>query len=186
MISSQLILFLMITVIPESNKTHESHSWVEQELSAETLVLGQLVGTWRADQEILQPTGEWKKAPAESEWRFYYILGGQGIQDDWTSTSVDADGVETKTYGTNIRIYNPEKKHWEMAWLDTNNRSLGIFTAKRLNGALIMEGHNAKGREVRNTFHDIGKNEFRWKQEWTFDEGKSWVTVSRIHCTRVN
>jgi hypothetical protein len=48
-----------------------------------------------------------------------------------------------------------------------------------------MDGTNASGRHIKNTFFNISENEFNWKQEWTFDDGKSWVEVTKIHCRRV-
>lgn len=86
--------------------------------------------------------------------------------------------------GTNIRIYNAEEKQWHMAWIDKNNRRLATFTAVYEDGKIIMSGRNAQGRQIRNTFYNITSNEFDWQQEWTFDEGKTWVAVSKIHCTR--
>ena len=65
------------------------------------------------------------------------------------------------------------------------NRRLATFTALNENGAVIMDGTNASGRHIKNTFFNISENEFDWKQVWTFDDGKSWVEVTKIHCRRV-
>lgn len=148
----------------------------------ETELLGQLIGTWSIDQSIINSDGMWGNRKRKAKWRFYYILDGQAIQDDWIT--IDSLNNEVVT-GTNIRIYNPEEKQWHMAWIDKTNRRLATFTAVNDSGKVIMDGTNAKGRHIKNTFFNITENEFDWKQEWTFDEGKTWVVVTKIHGVRI-
>lgn len=147
----------------------------------ETLQLGQLVGIWTAEQTVRESDGAWSQKKTHGEWRWYYILDGHAIQDDWMSRD---GGEEFHPIGTNIRIYNPSEKKWYMAWIDKNNRTLAVFTAISENGNVVMTGTNAKGRVVRNTFSNITGQSFEWVQEWTGDEGKSWFAVARIECKR--
>jgi hypothetical protein len=148
----------------------------------ETELLGQLVGTWSIEQSFINNDGTWSDNKRKAKWKWYYILYGHAIQDDWiTFDSLDNEIVT----GTNIRIYNPEEKQWYMAWIDKTNRRLATFTAVNDSGKVIMDGTNAKRRHIKNTFFNISENEFDWKQEWTFDEGKSWIVVSKIHGVRI-
>lgn len=148
----------------------------------ETKLMGQLAGAWDAEQTIIGKDGTWSSGRrSKGIWRWYYILDGHAIQDDWIS--IDSLNRK-KAVGTNIRIYNPEDKLWYMAWIDKNHRRLAIFTAISDNGDVIMDGTNSNGRHIHNIFYNIKNETFDWKQEWTFDEGKSWVEVARIHCTR--
>ncbi|MCG6914063.1 hypothetical protein LJE86_09120, partial [bacterium BMS3Abin03] len=101
--------------------------------------------------------------------------------DDWIS--IDSLN-RRKAVGTNIRIYNSEDKLWYMAWIDKTHRRLATFTATNESGNIVMDGTNSNGRHIHNTFYNIKQDTFDWKQEWTFDEGKSWVEVARIHCVR--
>ena len=99
---------------------------------------------------------------------------------------VEPANTKSATFsGTNIRIYNPKDKIWNMAWFDTNNRKIGIFTAVEKKDTILMEGKNALGREIRNVFSDISETKFTWTQFWTFDDGKTWIDVSKIWCTKV-
>jgi len=151
------------------------------EAPTETKQLGQLAGVWEAEQTIWQKDGSWSEEKTKAEWRWYYILAGHAIQDDWYSV----DSTNTLQWiGTNIRIYSPEEKLWHMAWIDKNNRRLATFTAIYENDAVIMSGKNAQGRQIKNTFYNMTNSDFDWKQEWTFDEGNSWVEVARIYCKR--
>ena len=141
----------------------------------------ELIGTWTATQSIRNQDGSWSEKPEKYIWNFYSILDGEAIQDDWIVN--DSTG-QKYTSGTNIRIFNSKENQWHMAWIDKTNRRTAIFTAKNENGQVVMNGTNATGRHVRNTFFNITKQNFDWKQEWTFDDGNTWVEVVRIKCNR--
>lgn len=147
----------------------------------ETAQLAPLVGTWEAVRFIRRRDGSWS-SPVKALWQWYYILDGHAIQDDWGLLD-DSTGA-LQTIGTNLRIYNPTKKHWEMTWIDKSARSVLFFKATEVDGKVIMNGKNAKGQQVRNTFSDITPASFLWQQEWTMDGGNSWFVVVKIECRR--
>ena len=151
----------------------------------ETKMLSQLFGVWDAYQVKRNRDGTWASDTTRSEWRWYSILDGHAIQDDWIKFEATNGSAQTpQVVGTNIRIYNSSENQWHMAWIDKTNRRLAIFTARNKNNTVIMSGKNAQGRQIRNTFFNLSEDEFDWKQEWTFDGGKTWVEVSKIHCKR--
>lgn len=151
----------------------------------ETLTLARLFGIWDAFQVKRNRDGGWSADTTHAEWHWYPILDGHAVQDDWISLGPDTGSTESRqVVGTNIRIYNAEEKQWHMAWIDKTNRRLAIFTATHDGDMIVMNGNNANGRKVRNTFFDISGLSFRWKQEWTFDQGETWVEVARIACRR--
>lgn len=153
------------------------------EAPQETEQFGQLAGIWDAQQTIRNRDGSWSDKTTKAEWRWYYILDGQAIQDDWFS----ADSANNLQWvGTNIRIYNPDEKQWYMAWIDKTNRKLATFISTYEDGIMTMDGTNAKGRHIKNIFSNLSKESFDWVQQWTFDEGKTWVEVTKIHCTKKN
>jgi hypothetical protein len=151
----------------------------------ETEQLGRLVGIWDAEQIKRNRDGSWSDEKSHAEWRWYYILDGHAVQDDWLGVEITEDSRKVLNFiGTNIRIYNPEEEQWHMAWIDKTNRRLAGFTAIYNENRVIMTGTNAQGRLVRTTFYHITPDSFNWKQEWTFDDGKSWLEVAKIHCIR--
>ncbi|NKB68642.1 MAG: hypothetical protein GKR89_16385 [Candidatus Latescibacteria bacterium] len=151
----------------------------------ETKILSQLFGVWDAQRTKRNRDGSWASDSTRFEWRWYAILDGHAIQDDWIKFATnDGSAPMPQVVGTNIRIYNSDENRWHMAWIDKTNRKLATVTAKNENGTIVMSGKNAAGRPVRNTFFNIAKDQFDWRQEWTFDEGKSWVEVAKIHCIR--
>ncbi len=152
----------------------------------ETAQFGRLVGIWRATQTSRNADGTWSDQETEADWIWYYILDGHAIQDDWISPPLDHDTVTTPRFrGTNIRIYRSDAGRWEMAWIDQNSRAVATFTAVEQNGDIQMRGTDARGRLARNTFSNVSDSAFDWTKEWTFDEGATWVPVSRIHATRI-
>jgi hypothetical protein len=180
-----MALFILLISCNSQQKKTDLSNRQETKLNpvapVETKFLGQLAGTWDAEQSIINSDGTWNEEKKHSVWKWYYILDGHAIQDDW----IMVDSLNNQTIvGTNIRIYNTEENEWHMAWIDKTNRRLAAFTAVNDNGNIIMDGTNAKGRQVRNTFFNITENEFDWKQEWTFDDGNTWIVVTKIHCRR--
>ena len=176
-------IFVILTIFSLSLFAQEKFNpgKLNPDAPKETEQFGQLAGVWDAEQTIRNKDGTWSVKTAKAEWRWYYILDGHAIQDDWFSP----DSVNNLQWvGTNIRIYNSEEKQWHMAWIDKTNRRLATFTSTYENGIMTMDGTNAKGRHIKNIFSNISKESFDWVQQWTFDEGKSWVRSFRSPATR--
>ncbi len=167
--------------VVQSENTARSPSGLNPKAPPETAQLAPLVGTWEAERYIRQRDGSWS-SPVKAVWQWYYILDGHAIQDDWMLLDDSTGGLQT--IGTNLRIYNPTKKHWEMTWIDKSARSVLFFNATEVDGRLIMNGKNAKEQQVRNTFSNISRERFLWQQEWTMDGGNSWFVVVKIECRR--
>ena len=148
-------------------------------------LLDQLIGTWSTKGISRSKTdGQWKKDTTIATWIWYKILQDKAIQDDWYANTTPDKLDEAASMGTNIRIFNEEENKWYMGWIDTFNYKLLSFTATETENTLTMEGHDAQGRPIRNVFSNITENSFDWVQQWTFDEGKSWVDVAKIWVER--
>lgn len=168
-----------------AKSTQSTHHQLHPDAPPETALLGQLLGSWDASLVNMNRDGSWSDDTTYYQWQWYPILDGQGIQDDW----IKLDGGEgsvlnSKVMGTNLRIFNANEQQWHMVWIDQTQRKPQIFTAVNSDSSVIMSGENAGGRPMRNTFFNIESDRFDWKQEWAFDNGASWVVVSKIHCKR--
>lgn len=150
----------------------------------EDKLLNQLMGTWVAKGLSMNPNGAWQTDTTTSTWIWYPILKGKAIQDDWYQGTSPDKLAEATSMGTNIRVFNEKEQKWYMAWIDTFNSKSRLFTATEKNNKVTMEGENAQGREIRNVFFNISQNSFDWVQQWTFDNGKTWVDVAKIWCTK--
>ncbi len=145
-------------------------------------IVSQLIGHWRISDTFLTADGKWQ-AGAGASWHFYPILNGHAIQDDWISPPLDAPEPATeRQYGTNLRIYNPAKEQWEMAWTSNQGPQITMFTAKESSSELIMSGFYA-GAESEITFYDIQPNQFSWKLSQQQSDGQ-WQEIYRIEAVR--
>jgi len=182
-----LAVLVAVLGIASAQTPESSKAFVPGELNpnapSETELLGQLTGIWDIEQEIRNRDGSWGET-RRAEWHWYYVLDGHAIQDDWIQPPLSAGDVENRNFGTNLRIYDTETQTWDMAWIDSTNRGLSSFTATNEDGTVVMVGENPSGRPVRNRFFDMTRDTFEWVQEWTFDDGATWVPVTQIHATR--
>jgi hypothetical protein len=171
-------LFVALLCIAADNAHHP-------DAPPETAQYGRLIGVWAVDNFIIQSDGTWPVEPVKARWEFRYILDGFAIQDDWVEPWPDepAEG-ETRHYGTNIRIYNPAKAQWEMAWISSKEQQLSTFTAKEIDGNLVMRGRHATGNDARITFSNIADDAFDWTLDFA-QPGGSWLTVAKMHATRL-
>ncbi|MBC8376124.1 MAG: hypothetical protein H8E26_08750 [FCB group bacterium] len=166
---------------PEESTHHQLHL----DAPPETALLGQLFGSWDAYLVSMNRDGSWSSDTTNYQWQWYPILDGHAIQDDWIKLEEGEDSVpDSKVMGTNLRIFNAPEQQWHMVWIDRTQRKSQVYTAVNSDSSVIMSGENAMGRPVRNTFFNINPDHFDWKQEWTFDNGTSWVVVSKIQCKR--
>jgi hypothetical protein len=152
---------------------------------SETRHFEPLIGSWVVTGKNLSRDGQiWTDNAHPALWRFYYILDGHGIQDDFTSPAPDVDVAPSeRTFGTNIRIYDPASGQWAMAWIDSKQRKTLTFTATSKTGEIVMQAIGAEPPR-RNIFDNISSEAFDWRQEWSFDAGKTWVPVAYLYARR--
>ena len=172
----------------DSQKTAGQPASVETETETEIPILGRLIGLWDVSMVSRNLDGSWPDETLHRLWRWYPILNGQAIQDDWIRLDAATDGSShpsVRVTGTNIRIFNPETEEWSMAWIDTLSRKLATFTATNVEDTVVMTGRKNQGRLVRITFSNITAEAFEWTQDWTSDDGETWFPVARMQCRRL-
>lgn len=140
-----------------------------------------LLGSWEITDYQLQGDGNWAEGKG-ADWHWYAILDGYAIQDDWIAPpqAIEVADIE-RQYGTNVRIFNPDKARWEMAWMSKKGQQMDTFTAVADNGQLVMEGEFS-GNNARITFYDITASTFQWKMEFLQDQ--KWREVYRISANK--
>ena len=144
-----------------------------------------MLGEWKISDSSLGKDGKWT-AGYGADWNWYTILDGNAIQDDWIqpSLNIKLKDKSKRQFGTNIRIYNPKKNQWEMAWASNGGKKVDTFTAVGIDGKVVMSGFYA-GNNTRITFYDMKKNTFEWKMEIQSKEDKTvWKEIYRIHGDR--
>lgn len=148
---------------------------------------GRLLGTWKCKSAQRQPDGTFKEGADEATWTWFYTLDGRAIQDLWQGPPSKGGGV-----GTNIRVWDPAAKVWNIAWAATSQPDISRFTARAAdNGDIVMTGEQPARKpfpahQARVTFHDIEAASFLWRYEAGAPGGGGpWQEFSRLSCRRV-
>ena len=81
--------------------------------------------------------------------------------------------------GMTFRTYNPKTEEWVVRWFPANDVFPHPISA-RLEDCTPVERHKqtiGNGQEVMavTRFTNIAENRFEFHQDWSFDEGKTWV-----------
>lgn len=168
--------------LTKSQKTINNNQSAQLSEALKQSIMSRLLGGWNISDSSLNSQGKWQKGQGAT-WHFYPILNGHAIQDDWISPALNKPEPENgRQYGTNIRIFNPKKNQWEMAWASVKGQQVNTFTAVETKDKIIMSGfYNEKNTRI--TFFDIRKNNFSWKLEYQQDDG--WLEVYRIKGKRI-
>ena len=152
----------------------------------ETAQFAFLVGEWDCTIRRMRPDGS-LGAPTGATWTGKFILDGWAIQDYWVSTNAEGGAA----HGTNIRSFNPETGKWDNRWLASGDLQWLYFSAEKIGETMVMTGGertDAAGRSylVRNTFHDISADSWKWRQDRSADAGSTWLNgVAVIACEAV-
>lgn len=156
---------------------------------------GQLVGVWRVEAELRRSDGSWMES-APGVWAWKYAIDGFAISDLWYQSANNLP-IYMANLGrdyllTANRIFDVSNHTWQVAWMANGagqamGADFGTFTAALRNGEIVMTSPPGDGPYglQRVVFHDITRESFRWKSEYSTDDGATWNTVMRLHATRL-
>ena len=127
-----------------------------------------LIGDWDCDYYDEPEKG--RQRHVIGEWIFRRILEGTGVQDVFifpSRSTKDTDPQPDGEYGTSLRMFNREKKCYDVVY--TCERCMKRLTFRkegdRLVGEVLDEG-NAFW-----IFSDIGPDHFHWENVYVKDDG---------------
>lgn len=88
-------------------------------------------------------------------------------------------------YGTNLRMYNPEKENREIVWTSMRTPGLSEITARQdENGNIIMEYVKPLPTPLRRiTFFEPTEEGWDWHLALSNDGGENWLTVVKMKAT---
>ncbi|PHR94216.1 MAG: hypothetical protein COA69_01060 [Robiginitomaculum sp.] len=94
------------------------------------------------------------------------------------SISIDEQIADT-FQGITFRTYNSAKKEWVIRWMPSYSGDPTPITAK-LENCVPVERHIQKVDATTNVkavtrFTDITPTSFKFRQDWSWDDGKTWV-----------
>lgn len=141
---------------------------------------GCFVGEWDFEwfDNIDTPTPRHVKG----EWIFQWILEGLAIQDLFICPSREMRNIAPQAdaaYGTTIRMYNPNKKIWDILYTEWGCAT--FLEARREDDKIVQTAIN--NTKLRWVFSDITPNSFRW-QRMAKDDKDCWTTKAYLIATR--
>ncbi len=167
---------------------------VNERTPEEVAQFGQLNGVWYCTQYKLNQESKEFEVDSKAYWAWKYILDGYCVQDFWYQGE-----KETPYYKffkrdlmlTQLRVYDPEEKIWNVAFINNNNREgpgrvFGLFKAYAEGDEVIMDFEPQDPENYRRiTFYDITDETFEWKAELSKDEGKTWNVTWKISAKKI-
>ncbi len=154
---------------------------------------GRLVGLWRVEAEMARQGGGWVKSQP-GIWVWKYTIDGFAVTDLWYQ-GADRLPAYMAALGrdyllTANRVYDVANKKWQVAWMangagKTPGVDFGVFAAQLEDEEIVMRSLPGIGFGLqRVVFFEITDESFRWKSEYSMDEGETWNTVMRMKATR--
>jgi hypothetical protein len=138
---------------------------------------GRLIGSWDLDVTQIADDGSQRRRPGE--WHFGWALEGRAIQDVWIVPPRgelrhgDA-AANVDSYGTTLRIYDPDIDAWRIQWSDPVARSFLQMIGRADGDDIVQLGTRPDGQLMRWSFREIRSNAFLWRGELSADNGASW------------
>lgn len=137
---------------------------------------GRYIGDWLiADEVRSRETGEFEQGKG-ARWNFVCVGNGTAVQDFWF-----ADGK----VGTNLRTYNADEGHWDIAWAIEGTPGFAHIRAEHQDDDTIRMLYVAPLPDPlrRITFFPPDDEGWNWRLEFSSDGGENWTEVYRIRAT---
>ena len=120
-------------------------------------------------------------------WKAWRAFDGFGVEDELRIT--DAAG-NPLSFSHALRYYDRTARSWSITLLDVYRGRLTSATAEWKEGRLVQNGRGTdpegKPTLVRSRFYDITPGSFKWQQDRSADNGKTWTEGTlRIEARRV-
>lgn len=135
-------------------------------------------------------------ASAPGTWAWKYVLDGFAVSDLWyqsgDSLPIYMAGLKRDYLLSATRIFEVSSGKWRVAWLangagKTPGADFGTFEAELVDDEIVMTSPPEPGPFglQRVVFYEITDDSFRWRSDYSPDDGETWNTVMRMHATRV-
>ena len=160
----------------KKSNTNSNYGTLNEKAPKETKQYGKLVGEWEC--LISSYSGDSLVSQTTANWVFKYVLDGYAIQDFWRNPSVaNPNATKKQLFGTNLRIYNPQKQQWQCAWLENGNNTMSGVWHSKANDKGDLELYDDTNNWVI-TFYNITENSFDWKWDFKQPDGSMKTTTT--------
>lgn len=133
---------------------------------------------WIGDWNVVNSEG----APAGSS-SVTRELDGCVIHEHWQGL-----GKSKGFDGQSFNLFEESSRAWKQSWVDNAGRAMALLQGKFSDGKMVLEGEgdSPKGRHrTRITWSRLDSGDVRQLVEFSFDSGKSWLTVFDGRYSRV-
>ncbi|MCL1823541.1 MAG: hypothetical protein FWG44_05000 [Oscillospiraceae bacterium] len=132
-----------------------------------------LIGVW--DFEVVSNDGKTGKG----EWSFSWILEGKVLQDIFILPFGEENNLGYADYGATVRIFNPDKKEWEIMWL---NKGMYNHATAEMSDSMIIHTHHSN-ENWKWVFAEITDDTFHWQDVMVQQDG-TWNVRGDLYATR--
>jgi hypothetical protein len=191
MLWKRLLIVLAVLVVPVTAKgQHGGAAPDVRTPPREAAQLNFLIGQWELVVKPA-PTSLGQKIHGmpklAGSWKAWRALDGWGVEDELRITDNSGNPMSLNHA---VRYYDAKGRRWRSSTIDVYR---GVFTSgvAELRGSDIVtssQGTDSEGKPYlsRSRYSDITSSEFRFVQEKSTDNGKSWKETLTIEAKRVS
>lgn len=108
-------------------------------------------------------------------WKAWRAFDGFGVEDELRITD---EAGNPRSLSHALRYYDRSARTWSITVLDVYRGRLTSATGEWKDGRMVHSGRGidpeGKPALVRSRFHDITPTSFKWQQDRSSDNGKTW------------
>ena len=132
-------------------------------------VYGWLAGSWELD--VRHHGMDLSALGMKGEAHFGWVLDGRAVQDVWI---LPRPGVEGKTHGTTLRVWDAKMEAWRVTWIDPVTGRRDELIGRWIGKDVVQVGTHSDGTPIRWNFTEITRDAFRWTGEALNPDGETW------------
>jgi hypothetical protein len=183
------IAFLLATLVTPALAQHGGGTPLQTTAPREASQFDFLIGQWDLTVRPLVPglAARIHGSPRLSgTWRAWRAMDNWGLEDELRI--VDGSGNPI-ALSHSMRVYDATAQKWTQTALDVYRARFSASTAEWKDGRMTLSGRgtDAEGHAyiVRSTYSDITPTGFKFQQDHSLDEGRTWTEgVLRIEARR--
>jgi len=150
------------------------------DLGDQAATYGRFIGSWSGTYRDTSHDGEVRTGPMEVH--FAWVLRGRAVQDLWIAKTEGTD-AERRTYGTTIRVYDPDIDAWRVTWINPPHNVHQELIGRRIGDDVVQTGYFGD-RPSKWAFTDVTPNSFTWRGYVLDDDGETWSLQTEFKLRR--
>lgn len=145
------------------------------DLGPEAATYGRFIGSWIGTYEDTSVDGTLRTGPMEVH--FAWVLKGRAVQDLWIArtddTGAQAVDPERRTYGTTIRVFDPQIGAWRVKWVNPPHNRSDELIGRRVGDDVVQTGYFGD-RPAKWIFTNVTADAFTWRGYLLDADGITW------------